>query len=246
MKGFKNKIALTLVCVILGVILAIQFKTVKKTFGEGDYIPSQRSEVLVTELKKLKDEKEALQKELDKLENKVEQYEKGEADKNTVVEDLYSQLKEYKMLAGYEDVEGPGIILKLDDVKGDYQYWDGSSTVVHNYDWLLQIISTLNAAGAEAISVNGQRYTSFTEIEAAGNHLMINGESSTTPVVIKAIGNPENLENALRMKGRIIWLIINEGFPIDIQIQKQENVQIPKYTKIWEFRYATEALDIND
>ncbi|MTI49039.1 DUF881 domain-containing protein [Sporosalibacterium faouarense] len=246
MKSFRNKLALTLVCIILGIILAIQFKTVKKTFGEGDYIPTQRTEELILELEKLKDEKDTLRNELDKLETKVKQYEKGEADKNTYVENLYKELEKYRMLAGYEDVKGPGIILKIDDTKENYQYWDGSSAVVQNYDWILQMISTLNAAGAEAISINGQRYTSFTEIEAAGNHLMINGESSTTPVIIKAIGNPENLENALRMKGRIIWIITNEDYAIDIQIDKQENVEIPKYTKIREFRYATEAYDISN
>lgn len=245
MNNFRNKLALTIVCIILGIILAIQFKTVKKTFGEGEYMPSQRSESLIVELEKLKAEKEALESEYDKLENKVKQYEKGEAEKSDIVENLYRDLQKYRMLAGYELAEGPGIIMEIDDPKVESQYWDGTSTVIQNYDWLLQIISTINASGAEAISINGQRYNSYTEIEAAGNHLMVNGVSNTTPIVIKAIGNPENLENALMMKGRIVW-DMKEVFAIDIKIKKDSKIQIPKYTKIREFRYATPVNGLND
>jgi len=245
MNSLKNKLALTIVCILLGIILAIQFKTVKKTFGEGDYLPTQRAEELIVELEELKKEKQLLIDELNKLETKVKQYEKGEAEKNSFVEILYEDLERYRMLSGYESVEGPGIVMKIDEPKTEYYYSDGTSVVVQNYQWLLQIISTMNASGAEAISINGERYTSYTEIEAAANHLMVNGVSSSTPIIIKAIGNPENLENALMMKGRIVWEM-KEIYGIDIKIEKVNNVQIPKYTKIREFRYATPVFDIND
>lgn len=237
MKNTKNRIAMIVVCMLLGIILAIQFKTVKKTFGEGEYVPTQRSEELIVELKKLKDEKQILTNELNSLETRVNQYEKGEADKNTYVENLYKDLQKYRMLAGYEAVQGEGIIIVIEDPKGETEYWDGTSTVVQNYDWLIRIISKLNASGAEAISINGQRYTSYTEIEAAGNHLVINGTSSTTPIEIKAIGNAYNLENALLMKGDVVWEM--GYYDIIVKIEQYPKIDIVKYSKIQEFRYAT-------
>ena len=240
----KNKLALIIVCMILGIVLAIQFKTVKKTFGEGDYVPTQRSEQLIVELKRLKEEKQILTNELSNLENKVKQYETGEADNNTYMQNLINDLEKYRILGGYEALEGEGIVIIIDDPKGDAEYWDGSSTVVQNYDWLITIISKLNASGAEAISINNQRYTSYTEIEAAGNHLVINGVSSTTPVEIKAIGNSYNLENALMMKGDVIWEM--GYYDVEVEITQHSNIEIPKYNKIQEFRYAQPVNTLNN
>ncbi|WP_425446990.1 DUF881 domain-containing protein [Dethiothermospora halolimnae] len=237
MKNLKNKLAITIVCIILGIIIAIQFKTVRKTVGEDNIIPTQRAEQLAVELKKLKEEKKNLLKELEDVENKVEQYEKGEADKNDYVQNLSDKLKKYRMLGGYEPVDGPGVIVTLNDPNLEAEFSDGTSTLVNRYEFILQIISNLNAAGAEAISINGQRYTGYTEIEPAAQHLMINGTSTDLPVEIKAIGNPQNLENSLRLYRGAVWYMENEYY-IQVDIEKEENVEIPKYTKIKEFRYA--------
>ena len=70
MKNNKGQIAIMIICVFLGVILAIQIKTVNKTVGEG-VLPTQRAQQLATELKKLQDERETLRKELDELEGKI-------------------------------------------------------------------------------------------------------------------------------------------------------------------------------
>ena len=49
-------------------------------------------------------------KALDEAEAKVKAYEKGEADMNIYAENLYKDLEKYRMLAGYVDLEGPGIV----------------------------------------------------------------------------------------------------------------------------------------
>ena len=64
MKNYKGQISITFVCVLLGIILAIQFKTVSKTVGDG-VLPTQRAQQLAMELKKLQDERDSLRNELD-------------------------------------------------------------------------------------------------------------------------------------------------------------------------------------
>ena len=64
MKNNKGQIAIMIICVFLGIILAIQIKTVNKTVGEG-VLPTQRAQQLAIELKKLQDERETLRKELE-------------------------------------------------------------------------------------------------------------------------------------------------------------------------------------
>jgi uncharacterized protein YlxW (UPF0749 family) len=234
MRNTRGKIAIVLVSILLGIILAIQFKTVNKTVGEG-VLPTQRAQQLAIELKKVQEERDSLAKALNEAESKIKQYEKGEADNDVFVENLYKDLEKYRMLAGYVDLEGPGIILEIKDPPVDVQYGIDYS-IVDDIDLILQTISVLNAAQAEAISINDQRYTSFTEVVRAADHIEINGVSINSPIVIKAIGDPETLESALSIKRGIVWTL--RYYNYEVNLRKENNIKIPKYRKLVEFVYS--------
>ncbi len=140
------------------------------------------------------------------------------------------------MLAGYIDVKGPGIVLEINDPPSDLEYSE-SYGVVDQLDLILQIISILNSADAEAISINDNRYTSFTEIVRAGDHIEINGVSTNSPLVIKAIGNPNTLESALAIKRGIVWQLKSYNYMIHLTQDKE--ILIPKYRKNKEFKYSS-------
>ncbi|MFA5575985.1 MAG: DUF881 domain-containing protein [Tissierellaceae bacterium] len=234
MKKFKEYIALTLVSIFLGIILSIQFKTINKTVGEG-VLPTQRAQQLATELKKAQNEREVLSKTIEELEGKIKQYEMGEVDKNVYVENLYSDTMKYRMLAGYLDLEGPGVVMEINDPPVDIEYGEMYS-IIDELDLVLQVISVLNAADAEAISINDQRYTSFTEIEKAGNHIEINGVSTSTPIVIKAIGRADTLEAALNLKGGIVTML--RAYDYLVQVYQEKSITIPRSRKVKEFIYS--------
>lgn len=234
MKKTNGQLAITLVSLFLGIILAIQFKTVNKTVGEG-VLPTQRAQQLAIDLKKAQEERDAAIKALDEAENKIKQYEKGEADNNVYAENLYKDLEKYRILAGYVDLDGPGIVLEIQEPPADVQFGIEYS-IVDDLDLILQTISVLNAAEAEAISINDQRYTAFTEIERAGDHIEVNGVSINSPIVIKAIGNPETLESALSIKRGIVWTL--KYYDYNVHLAKEKNIRIPKYRKLIEFVYS--------
>ncbi len=234
MKKSNGRLAIAMVSLFLGIILAVQFKTVNKTLGEG-VLPTQRAQQLALELKKAQEERDAALKALAELEEKIKLYEKGEAENNVYAENLYKDLERYRMLAGYVDLEGPGIVLEIHDPPADVQFGI-EYTIAEDVDLILQIISVLNAAEAEAISINDQRYTAFTEIEKAGDHIEINGVSVGAPIIVKAIGDPETLESALAIKRGIVWTL--EYYDYNVHLTKEKNVQIPKYRKLKEFIYA--------
>ncbi len=240
MKRFKELFALILVSIFLGLILSIHFKTVNKTVGDG-VMPTQRGQQLASELKKVQSDKDGLLNRVAELETKIEQYEKSEVDKNVYAENLYNDAMKYRMLAGYVDLQGEGIVIEINDPPADLQF-GFSYTFVHDYDLILQVISILNAADAEAISINDQRYTSFTEIVRAGNHIEINGVSNTTPIVIKAIGDPAVLESAVSIKQGIISYIRNLDYIV--HVKQDNNITIPKYRKVKEFIYATPVEEV--
>lgn len=234
MKLNKNQISIVLVSIFLGIILAIQLKTVNKTVGNG-VLPTQRAQQLATELKKTQEDKEAAINALNEAEAKIKQYEKGEATDSVYAENLYNDLEKYRMLAGYMDLEGTGVTVEISDPVHGIDYV-GDQSIVDDLDLVLQVISVLNAADAEAISINNQRYTAFTEIEKAGEHIEVNGVSIGSPVVIQAIGDPDILESALSIKRGILWTL--EYYDYNVKLLKEDRVEIPKYRKIKEFKYG--------
>ena len=121
MKKSNGRLAIAMVSLFLGIILAVQFKTVNKTLGEG-VLPTQRAQQLALELKKAQEERDAALKALAELEEKIKLYEKGEAENNVYAENLYKDLERYRMLAGYVDLEGPGIVLEIHDPPADVQF----------------------------------------------------------------------------------------------------------------------------
>lgn len=243
MEKVEGRVAIALVCIFLGVILAIQFKTVNKAVGEG-VLPTQRTQQLNVELKKIQDERDGLRKELDEIDEKIKQYEKGESEKNVYTENLYKDLEKYRMFAGYSDLEGPGVVLEIKDPPMDVQVGEESS-IVDDYDIILQIISVLNASEAEAISINDQRYTSYTEIVRVGNSIEVNGVSVGLPIVIKAIGESSLLESSLVFKGGILWYLENYSDYI-VQLKQEKNISIPQYRKTQDFTYAKPKIDSGD
>ena len=230
----KDNLAVMFVTIILGITLAIQFKTVKKTVG-NDTLPSQRAQELAVELKKSKEEKELALERLDELEAKIEEYESGQAGEDIYTENLLKELEKYKNLSGYSDLEGPGVIIEIEDPIIDIDTGYGTS-ISDDIDLVLQLISVLNAADAEAISINDQRYSAYTEIEKAGSHLEVNGVSVNSPLIVKAIGDPELLESALSIKRGILWTF--EYYDYSVKLEKKEKLEIPKYRKIKEFKYS--------
>ncbi len=235
MKQKKEYIALVFVSIFLGIILSIQFKTVNKTVGEGN-LPTQRAQQLALELKKAQTERDAQSNTIEELETKINQYEKGEVDKSVYAENLYNDTMKYRMLAGYLDLEGPGIVMEINDPIVDIQYGEVDYSIIDELELVLQVISVLNAADAEAISINDQRYTAFTEIEKAGNHMEINGVSTNSPIIIKAIGNSQTLESALTLKGGIVQELRDWDYLV--QINQEANITIPKYRKTKEFIFS--------
>lgn len=228
-------IALVAVSLILGLILSIQFKTINQSVGEG-VMPTQRAQELANELRKAQTEMEAQLRHIQEIETKIEQYEKGGIENDIYAENLYKDAMKYRMLSGYTDLKGQGIVLEINDPPVDIQFGEGFS-IVDELDLILQVVSVLNAAEAEAISINDQRYTAFTEIVRAGNHIEINGVSTGSPIIIKAIGNPDTLESALSIKWGIVWQL--RSYDYIVHLTQNNEVEIPRYRRVKDFIYAS-------
>lgn len=236
MTNRKGKIAIAVICGVLGLILAVQIKSVREV-SEGGFLSTQKAQTLASELRELRLEKQELNEELVELENRLREYELSEADENLMIKNLRNDLERYQLLAGNLPGVGPGVVVTLDEPQNEFEQSENGSFIVYNYEILLELINTLNAAGAEAISINEQRYISTTEIHYSSNSLFINDTATMPPYEIKAVGNPETLEAALNMRYGIVWQM-RQYYGLQVDVRKEDIIQIPRYQRIFEFEYA--------
>ena len=77
MKKLGDRILLMLVCIILGLMLAAQFKNVQNVGGS---VSLQRAQELTAQIQKLNQEIESQQKLIQELEDRVKEYESAAQD----------------------------------------------------------------------------------------------------------------------------------------------------------------------
>lgn len=226
-KSISGQLAVTLVSLILGLMLAAQFKSVQKVGGN---VSRQRSEELTEYIKKLELDNESLQDQIVEYEGIVSSYENTSQD-----ETLINELSKSKGQAGLLPMEGPGIVVIVDNLY--FGGGDSDQQMVQNvhYDDLLRLVNELNAAGAEAIAINNERLISTTEIRNAGDYIVINTNRYSVPFEIKAIGNPDNLEAALNLLGGVVD---NLGQILNIQLKTEPKITIPKYEGGINYKFA--------
>lgn len=231
-KNLKFKLSIAFVCFVLGFMLFIQFKTIRQGVGP---VSEYRARELASQVKKLTDEKQTLLEIKSDYESKIGVYESSAANSSSSSRILKEELDKARVLAGLTDVEGPGITVEIDD--GKYSMENNYAIITH--EMLLQVINELNAAGAEAISINKQRIISVTEIRQAGIWINVNTVKLAPPFSIKAIGEPKQLEAALLLRGGIKDQFTESG--VNVTIEKKEKIVIDKFNGVIEHKYALEV-----
>lgn len=235
MKKKYINIILLVLGLTLGFVVITQFKTSSRIL-ESDVVSKEKVESLENEIEKVELDKKALKSKIDALADDVHNYEEILTKNEEVFNELNSQINNLKIASGGYDVKGNGIIIKINDPTEPSEDFYGSYNIVSNYSFVLSIISNLNSAGAEAISVNDQRYTSYTEIVPVGEYLNINGKHIVPPIEIKAIGEQRNLDSAVNMLGGILEQMKFYGF--GIEVIESDEIVINGLTKLKEFKYA--------
>lgn len=230
MKNIKFQIAIALVCIVLGLMVSIQFRTIKQGVGP---VSEYRARELATQLKRVRDENAKLLNLKNEYESQIKEYEETASQGSITAKIIKKELDTARIIAGLEDVEGPGITVLVDDLK----FSEKVNYPLISYSMLLEIVNELNAAGAEAISINGQRFISTTEIRQTGGiHININTVSYAPPFEFKAIGDPKTLEAALRLREGIVERL--EASAVAVTITQEQLVKIAKYNGVIEKKYT--------
>ncbi|NLO99904.1 MAG: DUF881 domain-containing protein [Clostridiaceae bacterium] len=213
MKTFKT-ISLTAVCLVLGIIVAWQYRSVKMNQVLAQYEKKNVSEI-IEELLIEKNNNENLKQRIQELQKEVDTFKAGETGVRENVEALERSVLAARVKAGLETVKGAGLIITIEA--------GGLKTVEDRH--IEELINELKASDVQAISVNDERIVAMSEIRKAGDYIMVNGNQLVPPYTIKAIGQADNMERSLRLLGGVLEKF--QYFEFKTTLKKEENVVIP-------------------
>lgn len=213
MRVFKI-VALTTVCIVLGIILAWQFTSVKKNQVLAQYEKKNTSQI-IEELLAEKSNNDKLRARISMLQKEVDGFKTSKSGESELVKQLKDEMLKARIMAGLETVKGEGLIITVQS-GGDREIEDR-----HIED----LINELKASDVQAVCVNEERIVSLSEIRNAGDYIMINGRQLVPPYTIKAIGDPTRMDRALNILRGLVEKF--DYFEFEIDIKQEKNVIIP-------------------
>ncbi|MFE2156054.1 DUF881 domain-containing protein [Streptomyces lavendulae] len=140
------------------------------------------------------------------------------------------------LLSGATEVHGPGVKLVVDDAKGSSSGGGGGPREsagfsdtgrVRDRD-MQRIVNGLWQAGAEAVSINGQRLTALSAIRAAGDAILVDNRPLVPPYEVLAVGDKKRLGTTFQdsVDGQYLH-VLQESYGIRYTLSAVDEVKLP-------------------
>ncbi len=234
MKIDKVKILIIISSLLIGILTATLMKS-----NLESYMPVTLNslEISKEEIESINNEINELEEELETKKEELEILKSISLSEDTIVDKLNIDLILSKSISGHLALEGPGIVIKMfDNPEDEIVGQDVNDDVIHDVD-VLNILNDLRVAGAEAISINGERVVASSELKCRGPVIGINGISIGTPFIISAIGDPKLLMASVIAPGTYGDALKNI-FAIGFEPEIKDDLFIPAYSGDFSFKYA--------
>ncbi len=238
MKISKNYIMLTIFCLITGFLLVTSIRSQDINSGTTE---ANRNRMAIELIDSLEEQSLKLETSIGLLRDDIEKIQIQQTAGEDALTDMQNLLEELKMIAGYNQVEGPGLLITLDDntagaelakSKNPQNYFP-EYYIIHDKNLLYLVNSLANLS--EGISINNQRITATSDIRCVGTVIMVNSTRLAPPYEIRIIGNVEELEKALLESNEYLSLKLRE---IPIKISKENKLTLPAYSSRSSFTYT--------
>lgn len=209
---------------IVGVLGVTQFKTQLNITKE---LQTQSPVNQAQTISNLLESNSALAQQVRSLQGQLDKYSQGST--TSGLETLVSDVNRFKVANGLVEVWGPGVEVTV------------SGTRIKPED-VHDIINELRNAGAEALSLNGQRLVTNSVVmtDDAGG-LRLDGTALTAPYVFQAIGDTQTMEVALERKGGIVSLLRFTYADGSIGVRRVTRMALPIFQGSFVYRFAKPA-----
>lgn len=189
----------------------------------------------------------ALEEQANELASQVEVLTELSAD--NPVDQVRDEVAAQAAMAGFTEVEGPGVTVSLDDAPVPEDLSDlpeGTSPddfVVHQQD-VEAVVNALWRGGAEAMMIMDRRITSVSAVRCVGNVIILDGEVYSPPFLVTAIGDPDRLNAALdRSSGVQVYRQWADFIGLGWNVTDHEQVELPAATGPSTLSHASAAVE---
>ncbi|MCA1062284.1 DUF881 domain-containing protein [Rossellomorea sp. AcN35-11] len=217
-------VILSLVCLVLGFILAFSFSlanTEQAELGNKTNGQWKQEEALRDQILEYQQKNNSLQEELFKKQEKVVNMEKEFSKEKQIYFNLAEDAEKYRMYLGKTKVQGPGVNVTLSDADYDPNEENANNYIVHEHH-VFKVINELYIAGASAVAINGQRLKHDSYILCNGPVIQIDGIEYPAPFEITAIGDPDVLSSSMNITGGVKDQLVNDN--IIFKLEKKNTV----------------------
>jgi len=206
--------------VALGLLITI---TALQTRSAGPVDAQERS-TLVRQIHDREADISRIASRSDQLESEVEGLQGTAEQIGSRGEELLDSLDDARLMSGAVAVEGPGVRIVADNESGGST---SSGGTILDLD-LQVLVNGLWQAGAEAVSINGNRLGSLSAIRTAGRAITVNYNSLTPPYVVTAIGDPDTLEATFAdTPGGQAWFDLETNYGIQFEMDTVDELTLP-------------------
>lgn len=230
MKGRNIKVMTFLMSVIIGILVVgnINFsndtKYIQLSTKEYQQAYAERNQLL-SDISKLKHSN-------DDAKNKINNYTYGGKQDQKVLDDMNQEIEYNKMTIGFDPVKGQGVKIFLSDGIDTLTEQEQDNTLLlvktlHDND-MMKLVNELKLAGAQAISINGQRVLPNSEIMCGWAFLRINGIKTPGPFTVEAIGDKDVLSSVLERNDSYVKMLRNRDIKVDIS--KEDEIHLSGYS----------------
>ena len=222
-------------------LLALGFLIAAQLAAEGPRVryTTQERTPLVQTAKDLQTEQDGLKARIVELRAKIQTVEtQGQGSAQTVME-LNAELQQARIAAGLIPLTGTGIVIQLDDSKEPVPPGGSEADYLVGSRDIRAVVEELWTAGAEAISVNGERLTSSTAIIDVGSSVLVNSAYLTPPYQVSALGAGD-LYQKLSASPTFVDFVRarGAGYGIQISVAEPQSVDIPAFVGTVTLRYS--------
>ena len=219
--------------VTLGVaLLALGFLIAAQLSAEGPrirYTSQERSPLVETALE-LQRQQDALKQDIVELREQVQRLEDQGRGTTQLAREINDFLEEARIAAGLIPLTGTGLVLQLADSTQPIPDGANEADYLVTARDIRTVIAELWLAGAEALSVNGERVTVSTGVLDIGHSILVNSAYLSPPYQVTAIGPPDLIGQLGLSQGWREFIGTRQGtFGLDITFAEPERVTVPAY-----------------
>jgi uncharacterized protein YlxW (UPF0749 family) len=186
------QVTLGVALLALGFLIAVQLST---QGARVRYASSERPPLLDTanELRLAQDQ---LKARIVALRAQIGEAERGATGNSELVQQLDAKLTEARLSVGLIELQGSGLVIKLDDSARPVPPGEAAADYLASASDVRDLLDEMWLAGAEAVSINGERVVATTALTDIGSSVLVNSSYLQPPYVLSAIG-PADLHDRL-------------------------------------------------